>query len=263
VSAAALRRRLGLPEPTAVYWTPDPDHPVTRKCTRCRLEKHLMDFHLSYDRGRRLRQCKTCRRAAYRRYYAAHADRLRAAALRYYHDHTEPCRATQTRYREKHPDRLREARRRYDAAHRQRRRATRRRWAARNPDRVRANRRRYRDRHPTETAIRHATQLLRRAGLLPLDPACARCGRPATDHHHLNYRDPCAVASLCHRCHMRLHHDQWRKDKRGPHAPRPPRPDRSCQEETGWRDQEKEGKRDLMAGKSKSGRCRPAITFRS
>ena len=36
-----------------MYWIPDPEHPVTKVCSRCGEEKHLMEFYLNYQEGRR------------------------------------------------------------------------------------------------------------------------------------------------------------------------------------------------------------------
>ena len=82
-AAVALRRRLGVPECQVVYWTPDPEHPLTKVCTKCGTEKHLMEFYLDYQQGRRRPDCKACLRAQHRRYYQANAVRLRARSRQY------------------------------------------------------------------------------------------------------------------------------------------------------------------------------------
>ncbi|MFC1806475.1 glycoside hydrolase family 2 protein, partial [Planctomycetota bacterium] len=90
-------------------WTPDPNHPLTRVCTKCGEEKHLMEFYLDYRTGRRIAQCKDCRRAYSRRYHAANAARCRAqnrawkAANR--ERHRESARRWRRRHRERYPRR--------------------------------------------------------------------------------------------------------------------------------------------------------------
>ncbi len=57
-------------------------HALTKVCTKCGEEKHLMEFYLDYRKGRRLAQCKECMRAYQRAYYAASRERCRGWARR-------------------------------------------------------------------------------------------------------------------------------------------------------------------------------------
>jgi len=196
-----------------MYWTPDPLHPVDKVCSRCGIEKHLMDFHLRYETGKRRAMCKECRRAQSRRYYRDHAAQRCADSARYQREHPDARRAWVRRRYQKHRDEMLEATHRWYAKNREQAKETKRRWAQANPEKMRAARRRCRKRYPKRAAIRQATKLLRKAGVLAIDPACAHCGGPATEHHHLHYRNPYAVISLCRRCHMTLHHDRWRKER--------------------------------------------------
>jgi len=41
-------------------------HRLTKVCTKCGREKHWMEFHLDYRRGRRYATCKACKRARQR-----------------------------------------------------------------------------------------------------------------------------------------------------------------------------------------------------
>lgn len=196
-----------------MYWPYDPAHPVTKVCTHCGIEKHLMEFHLRYDKGKRRAQCKECRRAQHRRYYRANADKRCAASKRYREENREQCRAYQQRYYAEHRDELLAVARQWHAENRERAQGNQKRWAQRNREKTRAAQRRYRKRNPKKTAIRLATQLLRRAGVLKLDPHCTHCGGSPTEHHHLNYENPYAVVSLCRACHMALHRDQRREER--------------------------------------------------
>ena len=63
-----------------MHWPYDPEHPVTKVCSKCSEEKHLMEFYLDYRKGRRLAQCKACVCAYQRAYYAANRTRCRALA---------------------------------------------------------------------------------------------------------------------------------------------------------------------------------------
>ena len=95
----------GAPGGDCMYWIPDPEQPLTRVCTRCSEEKHLMEFYLRFDRGRRRRDCKACGRARYRRWTAANAVRCRERAREWARRHPERVRETQRRYRLRHGQR--------------------------------------------------------------------------------------------------------------------------------------------------------------
>ncbi len=176
--AERIRRLLGLPEPEAVYWTPDPAHPVEKECSKCGVEKHLMEFYLRYENGRRLARCKVCVRAAQQQYRAANPEKCRATCRRYRAANRESCRVNVRCWRERHRQRVQE------------------------------HNRAYRMRYPRKDAVRRATQALRTLGIIePLD-RCEECGAPAVAHHHLHYDrpdSPYAVVALCRPCHTRRH----------------------------------------------------------
>ena len=169
-----------------MHWTPDPDHPLTKVCSKCGREKHLMEFHLNYQTGRRRPDCKACRRAQCRRYYAENAP---------------ACRERARRYRAAHPERAREAVRD---------------WLRRHPERVRDYVQRQRRRYPKRDAVRRASRALRDMGLLEVGDRCEACGGEAEVMHHPDYRDPLRVVPLCVSCHMRRHNAAWRRTGGGP-----------------------------------------------
>ena len=103
-AAAALRQRLGVPESRATYWTPDPEHPTTKVCSKCGVEKSLAEFYLRRKTGRRLAECRACVRARVRKYYAENLERCRAKNRRaHQREDPETRRARRRRYRERHP----------------------------------------------------------------------------------------------------------------------------------------------------------------
>ena len=169
-----------------MYWTPDPDRPLTKVCTKCKTEKHFMEFYILYHRGRRRPDCKECRLAVQRRYYARNAA---------------ACREYSRRYRAAHPERVREL-------HRD--------WLRRHPDWQRARWPQDRERHPRRRAIRRATRALYDLGLIEADDRCADCGGGPIELHHPDYDDPWRVVPLCRPCHMRRHHAAWRRTGGGP-----------------------------------------------
>jgi hypothetical protein len=231
-----------------MYWPHDPAHPVTKVCTRCGEEKPFPLFPLRYDSGRRRNVCRACHNEAARRYYGENAERLRAAGRhwhaanreralaagrrfykanaarllaehrRWYAENQEQCRAAKRRYYRANAPRLRAEMRQRHAAQAEARRlqGLPEPRKHRTREQVRDTMRRYRRRHPGKVAARRATQALRALGILPLAAACADCGGKATDHHHLDYRNPFDVVSLCHRCHMRRHLGPWRRGGGGP-----------------------------------------------
>jgi len=169
-----------------MYWAYDPDHPVTKVCSKCKQEKHLMEFYLRYKSGRRMAVCKACVRARARRYYKANAARCREQA------------------------------RRYGAAHREHRREQQRAWRRRHPDRVRESSKRYRRRYPDRNMVGRLSRGLRALGLLEVSDQCADCGGGPVELHHPDYTDPYNVVPLCRRCHVRRHHAEWRRTGGGP-----------------------------------------------
>ena len=56
-----------------MYWIPDPEHPVTKVCSKCGEEKHLMEFCLRYKTGRRVAACNACECAHPERRRGVHA----------------------------------------------------------------------------------------------------------------------------------------------------------------------------------------------
>ena len=169
-----------------MYWTPDPNRPLTKMCSKCSAEKHLMEFHLNYPTGRRRPDCKACRRAQCRRYYAANAP---------------ACREKARRYKAAHPDRAKAT---VDA------------WKLRNPDRLKEYWRRQRRRFPRRNLVRRISRGLRQLGLLEVDDHCADCGGGPIHLHHPDYDDPWRVIPLCRSCHMRRHNAAWRRTGGGP-----------------------------------------------
>ena len=185
-AAAAFRQRLGVPECPVVYWTPDPEHPVTKVCTKCGREKHLMEFYLDYQRGRRRPDCKACVRGRRRRHYQANGPRCREQARQYKAAHSDRTREAQRAWRRRHPERLRHS------------------W--------RRNRRRY----PERCLVRRVSRGLRELGLLEVGDRCADCGGGPVELHHPDYGDPYRVVPLCRRCHLRRHYAEWRRNGGGP-----------------------------------------------
>ena len=106
-AAAAFRQQLGVPECPVVYWTPDPEHPVTKVCSKCGREKHLMEFYLDYQRGRRRPDCKACVRGRRRRHYQANGPRCREQSRQYKAAHSDRTREAQRAWRRRHPERHR------------------------------------------------------------------------------------------------------------------------------------------------------------
>jgi len=169
-----------------MYWTPDPDHPVTKACTKCGQEKHLMEFYLKYSEGRRRPDCKACVSESGKRYYAANGPR---------------CRAQMRRYNEKNRERVREQTRA---------------WKRRNRERVREYSRQYRRRHRRREAVRRASHALVELGLLKVADRCEDCGGGPIQLHHPDYSDPWNVIPLCRSCHMSRHNAEWRRNGGGP-----------------------------------------------
>ena len=175
-------------------WPYDPNHPTTKVCSKCGVEKPFPEFYLCYRRGRRRATCKACDRARMRRYIRTNREKVRAAKRRAYAERVDHYRAT---------------RRRRDARNREQVCAARRRWRQEHPERVREWGRRYREENPRKVLVREVTRGLRLLGLIELAEHCEDCGAKATGHHHLNYDDPFAVLSLCHGCHMGRHFAVW------------------------------------------------------
>ena len=169
-----------------MHWTPDPEHPLTKVCSKCGQEKHLMEFYLDYETGRRRPDCKACKRAHQRRYLAANGPRCRARARERYAARPEVHLAQSRRWRERHPEQACERVRRYQRGHRRRQ------------------------------IVRRASGALRQLGLLDVGDRCADCGGGQIEMHHPGYRDPFRVVALCHRCHMRRHFAEWRRTGGGP-----------------------------------------------
>ena len=179
-----------------MYWPHDPNHPVSKVCSRCGVEKPFAEFYLCFRRGRRRASCRECDRARMRRHIGANREQVRAGKRRAYAERVDHYRAT---------------RRRRDARNREQVCAARRRWRREHPERVRELQRRYRRENPRKVLVRRVTRGLRLLGLIELADRCADCGGRATEHHHLSYDDPFAVVSLCHGCHMRRHFAVWRR----------------------------------------------------
>jgi len=184
-----------------MYWPYDPEHPVTKVCTRCGVERHLMEFYLRRKRGRREARCKECVRELRRLHHRAD----REASL-----------AKMQAYRDTHRQELRAARRDYYAAHKPQELETMRRWRETHRERVAEMNRAYCRRYPRKTLVRHVTHLLRRIGFIARPRVCADCGGPATQHHHPDYAMPLWVVPLCRPCHMARHFAVWRREGGGP-----------------------------------------------
>jgi hypothetical protein len=167
-------------------WAHDPDHPLTRVCTKCGEEKHLMEFHLRYETGRRRSQCKACRCAYSRQHYAEHAERCRAK--------------NRARY----------------AASRERRRKRAETPTPQSRARSREAQRRYRRRHPDRAIVRQVSRGLVKLGLIEIEERCAVCGSSEYELHHPDYSDPFRVVPLCRQCHMALHWAEWKRKGNGP-----------------------------------------------
>ncbi len=176
-------------------WTPDPEHPLRKVCTKCGREKHLMEFYLDYQSGRRRPRCKACERAYTRRYYAEHLEHCRARSRQWYADNDDRGRANA---------------RDWYAANRARHREQGRKWAQQHPEQVRAMKRRYARRYPGRERVRQVSRGLVRLGLIEVGDRCTDCGSPDFELHHPDYSDPFRVVPLCHRCHMARHWAEWR-----------------------------------------------------
>ena len=199
-----------------MHWIPDPDHPVTKVCVKCGVEKHLMEFHLRRDTGRRRNDCKACRNAASRRYAAEHADELREKNRRYHAEHREEIRAVNRRWREANAEKLRAKHRADYAADPQGHYKRVREWVKNNRAWERARQRLYYHNNKHKAKVRHATRLLREIGALSRADHCADCAGKATEHHHVDYDSPFEVISLWRKCHMSRHFARWRKTGGGP-----------------------------------------------
>ena len=169
-----------------MYRTTDPDLPFTKVCTKCGRRKYVPEFYLNRHTGYRRPDCKACRRAQCRRYYAANAP---------------ACRERARRYKAAHPEQA-------EAAHLA--------WKRRNPDRLREYWHRSRRRYPKRDACRRVSRGLRRMGLLEVGTTCEECGAAAEVMHHPDYADPWRVVPLCTSCHMRAHNAAWRRTGGGP-----------------------------------------------
>ncbi|MFC1806173.1 hypothetical protein ACFL09_04245 [Planctomycetota bacterium] len=184
-----------------MHWIPDPDHPLTKVCTTCGQEKHLMEFHLRYETGTRRRQCKDCCRARDRRRRAENVERYRAR--------------DQERYAAKGPQ-CRARRRAWYAAHCAQHREQARERRRRNRDQEAARARRYRQRYPRRRIVRQVSRGLWKLGLLDVGDRCEDCGSSEFELHHPDYSDPYNVVPLCRPCHMARHYAEWRRDGGGP-----------------------------------------------
>ena len=228
---ARFRRLVGVPEPEVVYWTPDPEHPVSKVCTMCGEEKPFPEFYLRYQTGRRVMPCRACARERRRARRQEHLAECRAHDREYYGKNAERLRARQQERRAADREHCRELTRRSWAAHAVERRAGSRQyyadhadrlkarsleWHRRHAQRVRELRRAYRERHPDRVAARLATHYLRTLGVIERPDRCTDCGGKATEHHHPDYAKPLDVLSLCHPCHTRRHFAVWRRTGGGP-----------------------------------------------
>ena len=169
-----------------MQWKPDPDHPVTKVCSKCGQEKGFMEFHLRRKVGRRRPDCKACVRERCRRHYWANAVRRRQEVRQY-----------TVANREKVYERIKE-------------------WRRRHPERLREYSRRNWQKQRERNAAHRASRGLWLLGLLDVGHTCADCGGEPVELHHLDYSDPYNVVPLCHRCHMQRHFAEWRKTGGGP-----------------------------------------------
>jgi hypothetical protein len=166
--------------------TPAAPLPHTKVCTKCGETKYAPEFYLDRKTGRRRPDCKECRRAQCRRYYAENGP---------------ACRERARRYRARHPERAK---------------AMVRDWKRRHPERVREYWQRNERRYPKRNACRRVSRGLREMGLLDVGDACEDCGGPADLMHHPDYTNPWRVVPLCTPCHMRRHNAVWRREGGGP-----------------------------------------------
>jgi len=161
-------------------------HRLTKVCSKCGEEKHLMEFYLDFATGKRRPDCKACKRTHSRRYRAANGPQVRARARERY------------------------------AANPGRHREQARRWRQRHPEKASECLRRYRLRHPQREVVRQATKALHKLGFIEVEDRCADCGGGPVELHHPDYEKPFDVVPLCHRCHMRRHWAEWRRTGAGP-----------------------------------------------
>ncbi len=190
--------------------------PLTKVCSKCGQEKHLMEFYLDYGRGRRQAQCKACARAYSRRYHRANAARRRARHRHWYAANAERCREQHRQWYAANAERCRRRSRQRYAAHRERELASRREWARWHRERVREQQRRYRRRYPRRLVVRQVSRGLWKLGLLDVGERCEDCGSREIELHHPDYADPFRVVALCHACHMARHFAEWRRTGGGP-----------------------------------------------
>ena len=169
---------------------------LTKVCTKCGREKHWMEFYLDYRTGRRATQCKACKRARGRQYYAQNAPQLRARS-----------RAR----RAADPERERELDREWRSRRRERRRTR-----ERERELGRERRRRYNERYPRRAIVREVSRGLVKLGFIEVGDRCVDCGSPDVELHHPDYGNPFWVVPLCRRCHMARHWSVWWREGGGP-----------------------------------------------
>lgn len=64
-----------------------------------------------------------------------------------------------------------------------------------------------RKRNPLQLQAQYLSDLALKTGTLPYVRYCEQCHAPFPEKHHPNYAEPLKVVWLCHRCHLRTHHD--------------------------------------------------------
>ncbi len=61
-----------------MQWADETNHPVTKVCAKCGVEKPFPEFYLCFKRGRCRASCRECDRARMRRHVRANRERVRA-----------------------------------------------------------------------------------------------------------------------------------------------------------------------------------------
>jgi len=116
-----------------------------KKCSGCQETKSLAGFGKQTGGRDGLKaQCKVCRAAATRAWYAANTEKASATSRKYYAANLEKSLVTNRRWREANPDKARAIVRKWYVANPEKALANTRKWRAANPEKARATtRRRY------------------------------------------------------------------------------------------------------------------------
>lgn len=152
---------------------------ASKKCTQCRVEKHLEEFYRRKDArdGRQFR-CKDCAKA----YFSAWAAKPEAKALAKGYN------------------------RKYNQSAKGKTRVVAYRLRPEKKARLARQSKAYREKYPEKKEAHGLLNCAIRAGKLTRPNSCSSCDATCTpDGHHTDYSKPLDVIWLCRTCHTKAH----------------------------------------------------------